>query len=159
MNQSVTVLFYIYEAQGWVELQFSLNLIISAHNFKAICTIPKFLLGRVNGLLLQISGQKVLKYALTFTFLTLNLMKLLLNAIYCLFVAGTTREHLGLAIALRIPLLVVITKTDLSSKETLDRTVKQLERILKSPGCNKVPIIVEDQDDVATAASNFPSGQ
>ena len=73
--------------------------------------------------------------------------------------AGTTREHLGLAIALRIPLVVVITKTDLSSPEALNNTVTQLERILKSPGCNKVPIIVEDQDDVATAASNFPSGQ
>eukprot|EP00112_Aurelia_sp_Birch-Aquarium-sp1_P000843 Seg1080.7 transcript_id=Seg1080.7/GoldUCD/mRNA.D3Y31 product="GTP-binding protein 2" protein_id=Seg1080.7/GoldUCD/D3Y31 len=73
--------------------------------------------------------------------------------------AGTTREHLGLAIALRIPLVVVITKTDLSSPEALNNTVTQLERILKSPGCNKVPIIVEDEDDVATAASNFPSGQ
>lgn len=73
--------------------------------------------------------------------------------------AGTTREHLGLAIALRIPLLVVITKTDLSRQEALDRTTMQLERILKSPGCNKVPILIEDQDDVATAASNFPSGQ
>eukprot|EP00794_Sanderia_malayensis_P020007 gene20007-21968_t len=73
--------------------------------------------------------------------------------------AGTTREHLGLAIALRIPLVVVITKTDLSSSEMLDRTMMQLERILKSPGCNKVPIRVEDMDDVATSASNFPSGQ
>ena len=73
--------------------------------------------------------------------------------------AGTTREHLGLAIALRIPLLVVITKTDLSRQEALEKTTTQLERILKSPGCNKVPILVQDQDDVATAASNFPSGQ
>ena len=73
--------------------------------------------------------------------------------------AGTTREHLGLAIALRIPLLVVITKVDLSRPEALTRTTMQLERILKSPGCNKVPILIEDQDDVATAASNFPSGQ
>ncbi|XP_065061561.1 GTP-binding protein 2-like [Rhopilema esculentum] len=73
--------------------------------------------------------------------------------------AGTTREHLGLAIALKIPLLVVITKTDLCRQEALDRTTMQLERILKSPGCNKVPIVVNDHDDVATAAHNFPSGQ
>ena len=64
-----------------------------------------------------------------------------------------------MAIALRIPLLVVITKTDLSQEDVLERTTAQLKRILKSPGCNKVPILIEDKDDVSTAASNFPSGQ
>ena len=88
-----------------------------------------------------------------------NVVNVYLPIFFVFVAAGTTREHLGLAIALRIPLVVVITKTDLSSPEALNNTVTQLERILKSPGCNKVPIIVEDQDDVATAASNFPSGQ
>jgi len=69
--------------------------------------------------------------------------------------AGTTKEHLGLAIALKIPFLIVITKTDLCSKEMIDRTVQQLEKILKSPGCKKVPIRVEDENDAETAAESF----
>jgi len=69
--------------------------------------------------------------------------------------AGTTKEHLGLAIALKIPFLIVVTKTDLCTKEQTDRTIQQLERILKSPGCKKVPILVENLQDAETAAASF----
>lgn len=69
--------------------------------------------------------------------------------------AGTTKEHLGLAIALKIPFLIVVTKTDLCTKEMTDRTIQQLERILKSPGCKKVPILVQDEDDAETASATF----
>ena len=37
----------------------------------------------------------------------------------------------------------------------IDRTVQQLEKILKSPGCKKVPIRVEDEHDAETAAESF----
>ena len=70
-------------------------------------------------------------------------------------IAGTTKEHLGLAIALKIPFLIVVTKTDLCTKEQTDRTIQQLERILKSPGCKKVPILVENLQDAETAAASF----
>jgi len=73
--------------------------------------------------------------------------------------AGTTKEHLGLAIALKIPFLIVITKTDLCSNESIDRTVQQLEKILKSPGCKKVPLLVEDENDAETAAANLNLNQ
>lgn len=69
--------------------------------------------------------------------------------------AGTTKEHLGLAIALKIPFVIVVTKTDLCSKEMTNRTVQQLERILKSPGCKKVPLLVENEDEAETAAESF----
>jgi len=72
---------------------------------------------------------------------------------------GTTKEHLGLAVALKIPFLIVVNKIDLCNQATVDRTVMQLEKILKSTGCNKVPIVVNDEDDAATAASNFSSKQ
>lgn len=53
-------------------------------------------------------------------------------------VAGTTREHLGLALALEVPIVVVINKIDLASQESLSGTISQLEVLLKSPVCKKV---------------------
>uniref|UniRef100_A0A3Q3X8C3 Tr-type G domain-containing protein n=1 Tax=Mola mola TaxID=94237 RepID=A0A3Q3X8C3_MOLML len=70
-------------------------------------------------------------------------------------IAGTTREHLGLAMALKVPIFIVVNKVDLCSRATVDRTVRQLERVLKQPGCNKVPMVVSNPDDAVTAAQQF----
>ncbi|KAK9963944.1 hypothetical protein ABG768_005158 [Culter alburnus] len=70
-------------------------------------------------------------------------------------IAGTTREHLGLAMALKVPIFIVVSKVDLCTKSTVERTVRQLERILKQPGCNKVPMLVSSTDDAVTAAQKF----
>ena len=70
---------------------------------------------------------------------------------------GTTKEHLGLALALKVPIFVVVTKIDLCRSCQVERTIKQLERILKSPGCKRVPYRVELEDDVITAAETFHS--
>ncbi|XP_034043697.1 GTP-binding protein 2b isoform X2 [Thalassophryne amazonica] len=70
-------------------------------------------------------------------------------------VAGTTREHLGLAMALKVPIFIVVSKVDLCSAGTVERTVRQLERVLKQPGCNKVPMMVTNPDDAVTAAQQF----
>ncbi|XP_028448421.1 GTP-binding protein 2b [Perca flavescens] len=70
-------------------------------------------------------------------------------------IAGTTREHLGLAMALKVPIFIVVSKVDLCSRGTVDRTVRQLERVLKQPGCNKVPMVVSTPDDAVTAAQQF----
>ncbi|XP_052469774.1 GTP-binding protein 2 [Carassius gibelio] len=67
-------------------------------------------------------------------------------------IAGTTREHLGLAMALKVPIFIVVSKVDLCSRGAVERTVRQLERILKQPGCNKVPMLVSSTDDAVTAA-------
>lgn len=71
------------------------------------------------------------------------------------FLAGTTREHLGLAMALKVPIFIVISKVDLCTRATVERTVRQLERVLKQPGCNKVPMVVGNTDDAVTAAQQF----
>ncbi|XP_016102013.1 GTP-binding protein 2-like [Sinocyclocheilus grahami] len=71
------------------------------------------------------------------------------------FGSGTTREHLGLAMALKVPIFIVVSKVDLCAKGTVERTVRQLERILKQPGCNKVPMLVSSTDDAVTAAQKF----
>ncbi|KAG8000157.1 GTP-binding protein 2 [Nibea albiflora] len=70
-------------------------------------------------------------------------------------IAGTTREHLGLAMALKVPIFIVVSKVDLCTRATVERTVRQLERVLKQPGCNKVPMVVSSMDDAVTAAQQF----
>ena len=72
---------------------------------------------------------------------------------------GTTKEHLGLAMALKVPTFVVITKVDVCRPAVVQHTLNILQRILKSPGCNKVPLPVVSDDDVIVAASNFLSDQ
>ena len=71
------------------------------------------------------------------------------------FIVGTSREHLGLCIALDVPLFIVINKTDMCSSAVTKRTIKGLEKILKSPGCRKIPVVVENVDDAVVAATNL----
>ena len=68
-------------------------------------------------------------------------------------VVGTTREHLGLALALEVPFFIVITKQDVTRQEALADTIHHLEALLKGPGCNKVPFRIETEDDVITAGA------
>nr|XP_018896421.1 PREDICTED: GTP-binding protein 1 [Bemisia tabaci] len=72
-------------------------------------------------------------------------------------VVGMTKEHLGLALALSVPVFVVVTKIDMCPVNVLQETLKLLVRILKSPGCRKVPVMVKTPDDVIVSATNFVS--
>lgn len=72
-------------------------------------------------------------------------------------VVGMTKEHLGLALALNVPVFVVVTKIDMCPPNVLQDTKKLLVRILKSPGCRKIPVIVHTEDDVIVSATNFVS--
>lgn len=74
-------------------------------------------------------------------------------------IVGTTKEHLGLAMALKVPTIVIVNKTDICLPATVERTLRVLDRLLKSPGCNKVPVVVRTEDDVIVAATNFISNQ
>lgn len=62
---------------------------------------------------------------------------------------GTSKEHLALAIALSIPVLVVLTKIDLAPEAIRDATLMQINKILKSPTCRKTPLLIRSMDDVA----------
>jgi GTPase len=64
---------------------------------------------------------------------------------------------LGLALALNVPVYVVVTKIDMCPPNILETTLKLLQKILKSPGCRKIPLLVNSMDDVVVAASNFIS--
>lgn len=66
-------------------------------------------------------------------------------------------EHLGLALALNVPVFVVVTKIDMCPPNVLQDTLKLLSRVLKSPGCRKIPMMIQNKDDVVVSASNFVS--
>ncbi|KAJ8934680.1 hypothetical protein NQ318_015149 [Aromia moschata] len=72
-------------------------------------------------------------------------------------IIGMTKEHLGLALALSVPVFVVVTKIDMCPANALQDNLKMLVRILKSPGCRKVPVMVKTADDVVLSATNFVS--
>jgi GTPase len=72
-------------------------------------------------------------------------------------VIGMTKEHLGLALALNIPVFAVITKIDMCPPNILENTIKQLSQVLKSNGCRKIPMFVNSANDVLLSANNFVS--
>lgn len=72
-------------------------------------------------------------------------------------IVGMTKEHLRLALALNVPVYIVVTKVDMCPPTVLEETMTLLMKILKSPGCRKVPMLVSSEDDVVVCASNFVS--
>ena len=68
---------------------------------------------------------------------------------------GTTREHLGFSMALDVPVFVVINKIDACSEKALNQTLNTIEFLLKSPGCGKIPMIIDNEDDAVLAAQQF----
>lgn len=70
---------------------------------------------------------------------------------------GMSKEHLGIALALNVPVMVVITKIDICPPHILQQTITQLTRILKSPGARKIPIFVKDMEGTVNTATQFVS--
>ncbi|KKY25908.1 putative gtp-binding protein [Phaeomoniella chlamydospora] len=70
---------------------------------------------------------------------------------------GMSKEHLGIALALNVPVMVIITKIDICPPQILEQTITQLTRILKSPGAKKIPIFIKTREDTVTTATQFVS--
>ena len=70
---------------------------------------------------------------------------------------GMSKEHLGIALALNVPVMVVITKIDICPPHILEQTITQLTRILKSPGARKIPIFISSHEQTVTTATQFVS--
>lgn len=49
-------------------------------------------------------------------------------------VSMMTKEHLGISLALRVPVFVVVTKIDMCPENILKETLTQIKKLLKSPG-------------------------
>ena len=56
-----------------------------------------------------------------------------------------TREHLGVALALKCPTLFVVSKVDMSPEHVLKATVDEVCKIIKAPGIRKIPLIVRSE--------------
>ncbi|TKX22127.1 hypothetical protein C1H76_5760 [Elsinoe australis] len=70
---------------------------------------------------------------------------------------GMSKEHLGIALALNVPVMVVITKIDICPPQILQQTITQLTKILKSPGARKIPIFIKNKEECVNTATQFVS--
>ncbi|KAH8600009.1 P-loop containing nucleoside triphosphate hydrolase protein [Bisporella sp. PMI_857] len=70
---------------------------------------------------------------------------------------GMSKEHLGIAVALNVPIMVVVTKIDICPPQILEQTINQITRILKSPGARKVPVFIKNKEQCINTATQFVS--
>lgn len=70
---------------------------------------------------------------------------------------GMSKEHLGIALALNVPVMVVVTKVDICPPQILEQTIQQIKRILKSPGARKIPVFINDREECINTACHFVS--
>ncbi|GAW19191.1 hypothetical protein ANO14919_086750 [Xylariales sp. No.14919] len=70
---------------------------------------------------------------------------------------GMSKEHLGIALALNVPIMVVITKIDICPPNILEQTIQQITKILKSPGAKKMPIFINNREECVNTATQFVS--
>jgi GTPase len=70
---------------------------------------------------------------------------------------GMSKEHLGIALALNVPIMVVITKIDICPPQILEQTITQITRILKSPGARTIPIFIKNREECINTATQFVS--
>ena len=76
-------------------------------------------------------------------------------------VSKMTREHLGISLALGVPLFIVITKIDLAPEEKYQETLATLTKILQSPQAGKNPVTIprgaeSESVDVSVYAKAMP---
>ncbi|KAK0752915.1 P-loop containing nucleoside triphosphate hydrolase protein [Schizothecium vesticola] len=70
---------------------------------------------------------------------------------------GMSKEHLGIALALNVPVMVVITKIDICPPQILEQTITQVTKILKSQGAKKIPIFIKTHEECINTATQFVS--
>lgn len=68
---------------------------------------------------------------------------------------GMSKEHLAIALALSVPVVVCITKIDMTPPNILNETTKQVVKILKSPGCRKTPVFVNSMEVAIESSQTF----
>ncbi len=58
----------------------------------------------------------------------------------------TTKEHLGILLAMDLPVIIAITKIDMVSKERVDDVLNDVSQLLRTVG--RIPYVVKDVEDV-----------
>eukprot|EP01063_Lacrimia_lanifica_P033573 TRINITY_DN6007_c0_g1_i1.p1 TRINITY_DN6007_c0_g1~~TRINITY_DN6007_c0_g1_i1.p1 ORF type:complete len:622 (+),score=238.41 TRINITY_DN6007_c0_g1_i1:63-1928(+) len=67
-----------------------------------------------------------------------------------------TKEHLGLSLALKMPVFTVITRIDACPEAVYKNTLSDVKKMLKMPGVRKLPMMVRTDEDVVVCAKNIP---
>ncbi len=61
-------------------------------------------------------------------------------------VMNMTKEHLGLLLAMNLPVIVCMTKIDKAGKRKIEETESQIEELLKHVG--RIPYLIKDENDL-----------
>lgn len=69
-------------------------------------------------------------------------------------VSKMTKEHLGIALALKIPFFVVVTKVDMVPPEVREKTIDSIVKILQSSLINKKAIIVNSGEGITVTTED-----
>ncbi|KAK9908835.1 hypothetical protein WJX75_003542 [Coccomyxa subellipsoidea] len=62
-------------------------------------------------------------------------------------IVGMCKEHLGVALALKVPVFFVVTKVDICPGHVLQHSLATLSSILRKPGVKKKPFMVRTRED------------
>ncbi|KAK7687077.1 hypothetical protein QCA50_009577 [Cerrena zonata] len=68
---------------------------------------------------------------------------------------GMSKEHLAISLALSVPVVVCITKIDMTPAPKLQETIQQVTKILKSRGCGKTPVFVKSAETAVELSQTF----
>jgi GTPase len=68
-----------------------------------------------------------------------------------------TKEHIGLSLALKLPIFIVLTKIDICNSFILKKTIDEVHKLLKLPGVRKIPFHVKTIEDVIICSKNLSS--
>ncbi|MCL4343755.1 MAG: hypothetical protein JRN26_03300 [Nitrososphaerota archaeon] len=72
---------------------------------------------------------------------------------------GTFKEHLGIALALKIPIIIIFTKSDLAPPPVSEMNIQEVIKLLKMPGVDKIPVFVKDAADISIVSKNISNGR
>lgn len=70
-------------------------------------------------------------------------------------IIGMTKEHLQIAVALKIPIFIVITKIDISPSHKLERIVKRICKIMSSNAAGNLKCQIIKEEDSIDSLNNF----
>ena len=73
-------------------------------------------------------------------------------------ISKMTKEHLGIAITLDLPLFVVFTKIDIAPANILNDNLKALAKIMKE-SCGKIPILIKENTNIEKIAEKITTGK
>jgi len=70
-----------------------------------------------------------------------------------------TREHLGIAFSLRIPVIIIITKIDLCPQDIFKQTLTDIKILLKTKNLNKIYQLIQTEDQLHSAVKHLPNNE